>query len=174
MNERLLPKFDQEMATTRKFLNPVLDDKFAWKPHEKSMSSGVLVDHLAEMPGWAVPTLKQDSWDLAPSGGPSFQPTKTSSRGETLNLFDKNIATVRNAIASATDEELMKPWALLMGGQVIFTMPRIGVVRSMIMNHNVHHRAQLGVIYVRLNNVPVPATHGPSADESCAGWGIRV
>jgi len=174
LNEIFLPEFDQSMATTRKFSDPVPDDKFAWKPHEKSMSLGALVAHLAEMPGWAVLPLKQDSLDRAPPAGPSFQPTKTSSRGETLNLFDKNIATVRNAIASATDEELMKPWALLMGGQVIFTMPRIGVVRSMIMNHNVHHRAQLGVIYLRLNNVPVPATHGPSADESCAGRGIRV
>jgi len=117
------------------------------------------------MPGWTVPTIKQDSLDLAPPGGPRFQPTKTSIRQETLELFDKNIATARSAIASATDEELMKPWSLLMGGQVIFTMPRIGVLRSMVMNHNVHHRAQLGV-YLRLNNVPVPGTYGPSADEA--------
>jgi len=165
MNEMLLPEFDQEMAISRKFLDRLPDDKFAWKPHEKSMSLGQLAAHLADMPGWAVPTIQQDSLDLAPPGGPAFQPTKTSSRGETLNLFDKNIATARNAIASATDEEFMKPWSLLMGGQVIFTMPRIGVVRSMILNHNVHHRAQLGV-YLRLNNVPVPATYGPSADES--------
>ena len=165
MNEFLLPEFDQEMTITRKFLARVPEDKFAWKPHEKSMPLGHLAAHLAETPGWAVPTLKQDSLDLAPPGGPPFQPTRTSSRQETLDLFDANIAAGRDAIAGATDEELMKPWSLLMGGQVIFTMPRIGVMRSMIMNHIVHHRAQLGV-YLRLNDVPVPATYGPSADES--------
>jgi uncharacterized damage-inducible protein DinB len=165
LNEMLLPEFDHEMVTTRKFLDRVPDDKFAWKPHDKSMSLGQLVAHLAEMPGWAVPTLKQDSLDLAPPGGPPFQPAKTSSRQETLDLFDKNVATARNAIARAADEALMKPWSLLTGGKVIFTMPRIGVVRNMIMNHSVHHRAQLGV-YFRLNNIPVPSAYGPTADES--------
>ena len=162
---QILPEFDQEMATTRKFLDRVPDDKFSWKPHEKSMSLGRLAAHLAEMPGWAVPTIEQHSLDLAPPGGPPFQPTKTSSRKETLELFDKNVGAARSVIASATDEQLQESWSLLMGGQVIFTMPRIGVLRTMVMNHNVHHRAQLGV-YFRLNNVPVPATYGPSADES--------
>ena len=165
LNEMLLPEFDQEMAITRKFLDRVPDDKFGWKPHEKSMTLGALAAHLAEMPGWTVPTVEENSLDLAPPGGPPFQPTRTSSRQETLKLFDKNIAAARNAIASAKDEELMKPWSLLMRGQVIFTLPRIGVLRSMVMNHNVHHRAQLGV-YLRLNNVPIPGTYGPSADEA--------
>ena len=165
LNEMLLPEFDQEMATTRKFLDRVPDDKFAWKPHENSMSLGRLAAHLAEMPGWAVPTIEQASLDLAPPGGPPFQPTKTSSRQETLELFDKNVAAARSVIVSATDEQLQKSWSLLMGGNVIFTMPRIGVLRTMVMNHNVHHRAQLGV-YFRLNNLPVPGTYGPSADEA--------
>ena len=165
LNEMLLPEFDEEMAITRKFLDRVPDDKFGWKPHEKSMTLGALAAHLAETPGWTVPTVEQDSLDLAPPGGPSFQPTKTSSRQETVALFDKNIAVARNTIAKAKDEELLKPWSLLLGGQVIFTLPRIGVLRSMVMNHLVHHRAQLGV-YLRLNNVPVPGTYGPSADEA--------
>jgi len=117
LNEMLLPEFDQEMATTRKFLDRVPDDKFAWKPHEKSMALGRLVAHLEEIPGWTVPTLKQDSLDLAPPGGPSFQPTKTSSRKETLDLFERNIAAARNAIVGVTDEQLLKPWSLLMGGK---------------------------------------------------------
>lgn len=165
LSEMLLPEFDQEMAITRKFLDRVPDDKFGWKPHEKSMTLGALAAHLAEMPGWTVPTIEQDSLDLAPPGGPPFQPTKTSSRAETLKLFEKNSTAARNAIVGATDEQLWKPWSLLMGGKTIFTMPRITVLRSMVMNHNVHHRAQLGV-YLRLNNVPVPGTYGPSADEA--------
>ena len=165
LNAMLLPEFDEEMKITRKFLERVPEDKFGWKPHEKSMSLGSLAAHLAEMPGWTVPTIQQSSLDLAPPGGPPFQPTKTSSRRETLEFFDRNTAAARMAIASARDEELMKPWSLLMGGQIIFTMPRIGVLRSMVMSHNIHHRAQLGV-YLRLNNVPVPGTYGPSADEA--------
>lgn len=163
--EMLLPEFDEEMAITRKFLDRVPDDKFGWKPHEKSMTLGALAAHLAEMPGWTVPTVEQSSLDLAPPGGPPFQPTKTSSRQETVALFDRNIAAARNTLVKASDEELLKPWSLLMGGQVIFTLPRIGVLRSMVMNHIVHHRAQLGV-YLRLNGVSVPSTYGPSADES--------
>jgi len=165
LNEMLLPEFDEEMVITRKFLARVPDDKFGWKPHEKSMTLGPLAAHLAETPRWTVPTVEQDSLDLAPPGGPPFQPTKTSSCQETLALFDRNIAAARNTIAKAKDEELLKPWSLLMGGQVIFTLPRIGVLRSMVMNHMIHHRAQLGV-YFRLNGVPVPATYGPSADEA--------
>lgn len=165
LSKMLLPEFDQELAITRKFLDRLPDDKFAWKPHEKSMTLGALAAHLAETPGWTVPTIQQDSLDLAPPGGPPFQPTKTSSRQETLELFDKNVAAARGVVANVTDEELLKPWSLLMGGQIIFTMPRIDVLRSMVMNHNIHHRAQLGV-YFRLNDVPVPGTYGPSADEA--------
>ena len=79
-------------------------------------------------------------------------------------MFDKNVAAARAALASAGDEHLMKPWSLMRGGQTIFSMPRIAVIRGMIMNHMIHHRAQLGV-YLRLNNIPVPALYGPSADE---------
>ena len=79
-------------------------------------------------------------------------------------MFDKNVKDARAAIAAATDEQLMKPWSLLAGGRTIFTMPKIAVLRSMVMNHSIHHRAQLGV-YLRLNNIPVPSIYGPSADE---------
>ena len=99
LSEMLLPEFDQEMAITRKFLDRLPDDKFGWKPHEKSMTLGALAAHLAEMPGWTVPTVEQDSLDLAPPGGPAFQPTKTSSRAETLKLFEENSTAARNAIA---------------------------------------------------------------------------
>jgi uncharacterized damage-inducible protein DinB len=86
------------------------------------------------------------------------------SRAELLGAFDKNAASARKAIAAAKDDQLMKPWSLLNGDKAIFTLPRIAVLRAFVMNHTIHHRAQLGV-YLRLNNVPVPSIYGPSADE---------
>ena len=164
ISQMLLPEFDMEMAKTRTTLERVPEDKFSWKPHDKSMSLGQLAGHLAEMPGWAAPTINTESMDIAPPGAPPYQPPKFESRKDILDLFDKNVAGARAAIVKASDESLGKPWTLLKGGQTIFTVPRIAVLRSMIMNHQIHHRAQLGV-YLRLNNVPVPATYGPSADE---------
>ncbi len=152
------------MSNTRKTLERVPDDKFAWKPHEKSMTLGRLSGHLAEMPGWGIYTLSSASMDLAPVDGPPVQSPQPKNRQEVLALFDKGVAEMRAALAAAKDDQLLKPWSLLAGGKPIFTMPRIAVIRGMILNHGIHHRAQLGV-YLRLNNLPVPALYGPSADE---------
>lgn len=164
ISQALLPEFDQEMANTRKSLERVPDGKFAWKPHEKSMTMGRLASHCAEIPGWAIPTIRQDELDLAPPGAPPFQPTVANTTAELLAIFDKNVAGARAALEGASDEHLMKMWSLLMTGRAIITMPRVGVIRGMVMNHLIHHRAQLGV-YLRLNDVPLPAIYGPSADE---------
>ncbi len=164
LSEALLPEFDNEMANTRKSLERVPEDKLAWKPHEKSGTMGWLATHLANLPGWAVSTIESDSLDLAPQGVPTRPIPTAKSRKEILEMFDKNIAAARAAIAGANDEYLKKPWTLLFGGKTVFTMPRIAVLRNAVMNHSIHHRAQLGV-YLRLNNVPVPAIYGPSADE---------
>ena len=88
----------------------------------------------------------------------------SKSRQETLDQFDKYVSAARAAIAGASDDQLMKPWSLLKGGQTLMTMPKVAVLRGFVMNHTIHHRAQLGV-YLRLNDVPVPAIYGPSADE---------
>lgn len=165
LSDALLQEFDQEAGITRKFLERVPEDKFSWKPHEKSMALGRLTSHLAEIPTWAVSTLEQDSLDLAPPGAPPYKPRIAASRKEALDMFDKNAAAARASIAAAKDEGWNQPWSLLMGGQTILTQSRIAVMRSFVMNHTVHHRAQLGV-YLRLNNVAVPATYGPSADDS--------
>jgi uncharacterized damage-inducible protein DinB len=162
--DSILPEFDHEMANTRKTLERVPDDKFGWTPHEKSMTMGRLAGHLAQMPGWGKDTLTTESFDVAPVDGPPVQPSQPKNRQEVLALFDKGVAEVRAALAAAKDDQLLKPWSLLAGGKPIFTMPRIAVLRSMILNHSIHHRAQLGV-YLRLNNLPVPAIYGPSADE---------
>jgi uncharacterized damage-inducible protein DinB len=164
LSEGLLPEFDQEMASTRKTLERVPDGQFGWKPHEKSMTLGRLASHVAESPGWAATTIETDSLDLAPPGAPPFKPVTADTRQEVLAIFEKNIAAARAAIAGASDDHLAKPWSLLMGGKTILTLPRMSVLRTFVMNHTIHHRAQLGV-YLRLNNIPLPAIYGPSADE---------
>ena len=164
LSEALLPEFEQEMANTRKTLERVPDHKFAWKPHEKSGTMGWLAGHLANIPGWVVFSINQDSLDLAPKGVPVQPLPAPNSRKELLEVFDQNVSAARAAIAGASDAHLVKPWSLLKNGNPILTMPRIAVLRTFVMNHSIHHRAQLGV-YLRLNNVPVPAIYGPSADE---------
>jgi uncharacterized damage-inducible protein DinB len=163
-SEGLLPEFDQEMVSTRKTLERVPEGQFGWKPHEKSMTLGRLASHVAESPGWAATTIETESLDLAPPGAPPFKPITADTRQEVLAIFEKNIAAARAAIAGASDDHLAKPWSLLMGGKTILTLPRMSVLRTFVMNHTIHHRAQLGV-YLRLNNIPVPAIYGPSADE---------
>jgi uncharacterized damage-inducible protein DinB len=162
--EALLPELEMEAATTRKFIERLPEDKLDFKPHEKSMPLGRLSGHLAELFGWGTTTLETEQLDFAPAGAPPFQPLVATSRDQLLKEFEKGVASFRAALPKATDQDFMKPWTLLSGGKVFFSMPRITVVRSMVFNHIVHHRAQLGVYY-RLNNVPVPSSYGPSADE---------
>ncbi len=164
LTQSLLSEFDQEMANTRKTLERVPDEKFAWKPHEKSGSMGWLAGHLANIPGWAVDTIKHDSFDMSPGGKPFTPPPAPNSRKELLELFDKNVAAARAALAGTSDADMGKPWSFLNNGVTVFSMPRSVTLRTWVMNHNIHHRAQLGV-YLRLNNIPVPSIYGPSADE---------
>jgi uncharacterized damage-inducible protein DinB len=163
IRDALLPEFDNEMANTRKTLERVPDDKLAWKPHEKSSRMGNLAGHLANLPSWASLAIRQDSLDLAPDGVPITNPP-LNSQAEILETFDKNVAAARAAIAGASDEQLFQPWTLMATGKTIMSLPRVAVLRSFVMNHLIHHRAQLGV-YLRLNDIPVPSIYGPSADE---------
>ena len=160
ISQTLLPEFDQEMANTRKLLERVPDGKFDYKPHEKSMTLGRLAGHVAEVPSYATATIQMEKLELTGSEKP-FQPT---SRKELLESFDKYVVEARQAISSASDEHLGKIWSLHFGGKEIFSMPRAAVLRSVVMNHHIHHRAQLQV-YLRLNNVEIPGMYGPSADE---------
>ena len=165
IREALLPEFDQEMGHTRKTLERVPEDKFSWKPHPKSFSMISLATHIATMTGWAVDTMTKDSFDISPPGAPPYKEEPAASRAKLLESFDKSVSSARAAIAGASDETFLKPWSLLAGGQTLFTMPKIGCIRTFVLNHIIHHRAQLGV-YLRLNDVPVPSIYGPSADES--------
>jgi len=161
ISNALLSEFDHEMTTSRTVIERVPENKYSWKPHEKSMSAGRLASHIAEMPSWASTGIKQDSLDLAAGG---YTPYEASTRAELLALFDKNVADARASIAGCSDETFMKMWSLKRGGATLMTLPKIAVVRSFVMNHVIHHRGQLSV-YLRELNVPVPSIYGPSADE---------
>jgi uncharacterized damage-inducible protein DinB len=158
----LLPEFDQEMATSRKVIERMREDKYDWAPHEKSMKAGRLASHIAEMTTWGTIAVNQDSLDL---GAGDHQPFNAASRAELLEAFDKNVAECRKALEGASDEELMKPWSLKNGDQTILTVPKIAVIRSFVLNHIIHHRGQMSV-YLRLTGTPVPSIYGPSADEA--------
>jgi uncharacterized damage-inducible protein DinB len=160
IKDALLPEFDYEMATARKVIERVPEDKFGYQPHERSMSMGRLASHIAEMPTWAVSGITLDSLDLA-GGYTPFEPKTTA---ELLAAFDKNVAAAHDAIAGASDQTFLSNWSLKRGDATLMTMPKIAVVRSFVLNHVIHHRGQLSV-YLRLNNVPVPSIYGPSADE---------
>jgi len=163
--QSLLPEFDQEMANTRKVLERVPDEKWNWKPHDKSGTAGWLAGHVATIPDWLTFTLKTESLDYAPlDGKTTYAPPKTDNRAQTLAAFDKCVAEARETLSKASDTDFMVNWTLLAGGKEIFTMPRIACVRTMILNHLIHHRAQL-TVYLRLLNLPVPGLYGPSADE---------
>ncbi|MBZ5533949.1 MAG: DinB family protein [Acidobacteriia bacterium] len=160
ISQALLPEFDHEMSNTRRALERVPDGKLSWKPHTKSMSMGGLATHLSTIMQWTGAIVGGDSFDVA-----SAPPTpELKSRDEILKTFDSSVASARKAIAGASDADLMKPWSLLAGGKTVFTMPKIAVLRSFIMNHPIHHRGQL-TVYLRLNDVSVPSIYGPSADE---------
>jgi len=160
LNQAILPEFDHEMANTRKSLERVPDERLGFKQHAKSMSLGGLATHLATINGWADAIVGTDSFDVK-----TAPPTaELKSTAEVLSAFDQSLASARKAIAGASDEQLMRPWTLSAGDKAVFTLPRIAVLRSFILNHTIHHRAQLGV-YLRLIDVPVPSIYGPSADE---------
>jgi uncharacterized damage-inducible protein DinB len=162
--QSILSEFDQEMANTRKVLERVPDEKWNWKPHEKSGTTGWLAAHVGTVPGWLTMTLTSESLDYAPVDGPSYTPPKIENSKQLLAAFDKEAAEARAALTNASDEDMAKGWTLLAGGKEIFTMPRVACVRGMIMNHLIHHRGQL-TVYLRLLDVPVPGLYGPSADE---------
>ncbi|MCZ7652590.1 MAG: DinB family protein [Thermoanaerobaculia bacterium] len=162
--EMLLPEFDEETKGTRKVLARLPEEQFDWQPHPKSMSLGKLANHVVDMVGWGAMTLRETEFDIAPEGGAAWQLPNRTTREALLAAFDANAAETRAALAAADDADFGVPWTLRAGAQVYFTLPRATVLRSMVFNHLVHHRAQL-TVYLRLLDVPVPGLYGPSADE---------
>jgi uncharacterized damage-inducible protein DinB len=160
ISEMLLPEFDQEMASTRKILDCVPEEKFAWKPHAKSMTLIRLASHVADLPGWAGYIINQDKLDLTPD----MKPFMAATKAELMQAFDKNAAATRQSIAGAGDEHLGKLWTFAVAGHTVFALPRTVALRNMVMSHLIHHRGQLSV-YLRLLDVAIPGMYGPSADD---------
>jgi len=159
--QSLLPELQNEFPNTRKMLERVPAASFDWKPHEKSMTLIRLATHLATLPQWLTMTVNTTELDFSKS---PYSPPKFETTQEIVDAFDKNVQEALDALKGASDEALMQPWTLRNGEQIFFTMPRIAVIRSLVISHMIHHRAQLQV-FLRLLNVPVPGMYGPSADE---------
>ena len=164
ISQSLLPEFDVEIANTRKTLERVPENKPDFRPHPKSMPLARLAGHLAEIPMWATMTLEVDELDMNPPGGAQQEAYVMKTRQGALDMFDEHVMKARALLASTTDETMMRTWTLKSGGHTILALPKAAILRSFVMNHMVHHRAQLGV-YLRMNDVPVPSIYGPSADE---------
>ena len=159
--EPILKELETEGVATRKVLERLPDDKFDWKPHEKSLTLGRLASHVADLPSWVAFTVEQDVLDM----GSSPPPFAAKNAEELVARFDDQMASARKVLQNASDDALLKNWQMKMGDQVLIDAPKADVLRRWVLNHIVHHRAQLSV-YLRLNDVPVPAIYGASADES--------
>jgi len=164
IGESLLPEFDTEMDHTRRILERVPELEGAFTPHPKSMTLRELAGHVAEMPFLAEMTLGHDEVDLRPDGDYVYKAYQLTRTADALRYFDEHLRQARALLVSATDETMVRNWSLKDGANVFFTMPKSAVMRTFVISHMVHHRAQLS-LYLRMNNVPVPGFYGPLADE---------
>ena len=156
-------EIEREGALTRRTLERVPEGRDDWKPHDKSMPLGRLAMMIAGMPGWLTMIVEKDDFDLNPPGGGSSFAHEHKTNKDLLDALDKGVAGARAAVSSTTEEHLLKPWRLLVAGNVVQEKPRHIMLRESI-NHLSHHRGQL-TVYLRLNDVPVPSIYGPSADD---------
>ena len=163
----LIMEFDREAATTRKVLERVPNDKLAWKPHPKSRSLGELAHHVASIPGWIGRSLEPGGYDLA-QGGLQAGEKQTADVEALLATFGESVAIAKSAMAKLDDAGAMGPWTLRFGPKVIMEMSRLALVRTILLNHSIHHRGQL-TVYLRLLDVPLPSVYGPTADENPFG-----
>ena len=160
LKDGILPEFDHEMGTTRRLLERVPEADFAWRPHEKSFPLGHLAGHIANIPHWVEITFDESSFDA----GAAPRSTPPASVADLLKTFDANVKKARAKIDEQTDPAFFARWTLMNNGAEVFTLPKIAVLRSFVMNHLIHHRGQL-TVYLRLRNVPLPSIYGPTADE---------
>jgi len=161
--QMLLPEFDHEMAVTRRLLELVPEQDAGWRPHPKSFTLGDLAAHIATMPLWGRLTVELPELDLGTPANAGIARLEFTTTSAVVERFDSQVRDARTALAGATDEQLTSPWSLRNAGRTIFTLPRAAVLRSFVLSHMIHHRGQL-TVYLRLRDVPLPATYGPSAD----------
>jgi len=159
--EWLATQFDQEMKTTRRHLERLPADKLDWRPHEKSYTAGALASHIVECVGWTTDIFTKNEVNFDPA---SYKPYLAGSTSELLEAFEKAVTDGKRALEATDDEAAMQLWSLKIGGKPLFERPKIDVFRDFTLCHLVHHRGQYSV-YLRLLNVPVPSSYGPTADE---------
>jgi len=164
MKDLFLAQLEAETRRTRRALERVPEGREDWKPHEKSMPLGRLAMLVAQMPSWLAMIIHRDDLDLSPATGSSGAQRPLRTVAELVQSLDQGAADARQALTSTSDEHLMKPWRLLVSGRVVSEDTRHVVIRD-VFAHLAHHRGQL-TVYLRLNNVPVPAIYGPSADDA--------
>ena len=155
-----LQELDREAITTRKMLERVPNDKYDWKPHEKSMSIRQLATHIAELPSWVSMVLTTDELDFAKN---EYNPKSITNTAELVTYFESALNDGKSQLQRATEDQLDQQWTMRNGEQIYDVSPKCDVIR-MTYSQIIHHRAQLGV-YLRLLNVPIPGSYGPSADE---------
>ena len=161
LNQAFITELQQEAASTKRILERVPEGKFDWKPHEKSMTLGRITSHVAELPGFLNSILTLDEVDFAKG---HYKPAFAKTREELMNIFQQNLDGVVQTLQNTSDEKMQADFTLRNGDYVIATVPRVVAVRSMALNHIIHHRGQIAV-YLRLLDIPVPGMYGPSADE---------
>lgn len=161
LNQPILSELQHEAAQTKKMLEKVPYDHFDWNPHQKSMNLGRLAAHVAELPGWITMIVTTGELDFSTF---DYKPYKAKSTEDLAQFFNQNVQQALEALQGTSDETLLAPWTLRNGEHIIFTLPRIAAIRSMAMNHLIHHRGQLSV-FLRLLDIPIPGMYGPSADE---------
>lgn len=164
MIDPLLMEFDREASTTRTVLARVPGDKLAWRPHAKSYSLGQLAHHLATLPHWVAGTLLPGEFDMAKAGFDAGVKEAASTEA-VLKAFDESVAAAKAAMARLDDAQALGPWTFRNGEKVLMEMPRLAFVRTILLNHSIHHRGQL-TVYLRLLDVPLPSVYGPTADEN--------
>ncbi len=164
LTDLFLAQLEGEAARTRRTLERVPEGRDDWKPHEKSMPLGRLAMLVARMPSWTALILNRDELDLNPPGGSNIDQRPLRTPAELVQALDEGVRDARTALSTTTEEHLMKPWRLLVAGRVVNEEARHVVLRDTF-THLAHHRGQL-TVYLRLNEVPVPAIYGPSADDA--------
>jgi len=158
--EGLAQDLQFEREATRKMLEAVPMDKKDWRPHEKSMTLQHLAGHIAENPQWVETTMSMDVFEMDPA---EYKPYLPATTAEMVETYNKNVALALSQLAGATDDVMMKPWKMVVGGQPAFEMPKAFVIAGFVVKHTIHHRGQLSV-YLRMLDVPLPQIYGPTAD----------